>query len=134
MIWRMKIKWFLGVLLIGVLLVYFFINPANSGWAINCPFKAITNYDCPGCGSQRAFHELLHGHFGNAFVLNPLFVVAIPIFLIFLVFQIGDLKTKYSKFYNLLFGFKSILIYLIIVLVFFVIRNTKFYTVFINSI
>ncbi|WP_409529535.1 DUF2752 domain-containing protein [Soonwooa sp.] len=134
MIWKMKIKWFLGVLLTGVLLVYFFIDPAYSGWAINCPFKAITKYDCPGCGSQRAFHQLLHGQCSNAFVLNPLFVVAIPVFLIFLVFQIVDLKTKYSKFYNLLFGFKSILIYLIIVLMFFVVRNTGFYTVFINSI
>lgn len=123
----MKIKWFFGALLIVVLLVYFFIDPTNSGWAINCPFKAITNCDCPGCGSQRAFHELLHGHFRNAFVLNPLFVVAIPIFLIFLVFQISDFKTKYSKFYNLLFGFKSILVYLIIVILFFIIRNTDVY-------
>ncbi|WP_374328930.1 DUF2752 domain-containing protein [Soonwooa sp.] len=130
----MKIKWFFGLLLIGVLLVYFFIDPADSGWAISCPFYTITNYACPGCGSQRAFHELLHGHFRNAFVLNPIFVIAIPFFLIFLAFQISDLKTKYSKFYNMLFGFKSILAYIIIVFLFFVVRNTKFYSVFINSI
>ena len=110
-----------------ILLVYFFVNPANSDWAINCPFKMITNYDCPGCGSQRAFHELLHGHFKKAFVLNPLFVIGIPFFVLFLIFQIGDLKTKYSKFYSFMFGFKSILVYLAIVLLFFVVRNTAFY-------
>ncbi|WP_300672414.1 DUF2752 domain-containing protein [Soonwooa sp.] len=123
----MKIKYVFGILVLGILLIYFFVNPANSGWALNCPFKMMTNYDCPGCGSQRAFHELLHGHFKNAFILNPLFVVAIPVFLIFLVFQIGDLKTKYSKFYNSLFGFKSILIYLIVIILFFVVRNTEVY-------
>ena len=130
----MKIKWFFGVLLVGILLVYFFINPANSSWTINCPFKTITSYDCPGCGSQRAFHELLHRHFKNAFILNPIFVIAIPIFVIFLVFQIADLKTKYSKFYNLMFGFKSILVYLIIVILFFIVRNTDLYHSFILSI
>lgn len=123
----MKMKWFFGVLFLAILLVYFMINPANSSWHLSCPFKMMSTYDCPGCGSQRAFHELLHGYFKKAFVLNPLFVIAIPFFLIFLVFQIGDLKIKYSKSYNSLFGFKSFLVYLIVVFLFFVVRNKAFY-------
>lgn len=27
-----------------------------------CPYKAITGIDCPGCGMQRAFIELLKGN------------------------------------------------------------------------
>lgn len=29
---------------------------------------------CPGCGSQRAIHQLLHGHFSHAFQLNVLLI------------------------------------------------------------
>ena len=27
-----------------------------------CPFKWITGFDCPGCGSQRAIRALIAGH------------------------------------------------------------------------
>lgn len=27
-----------------------------------CPVKWLTGYDCPGCGSSRALHALVHGH------------------------------------------------------------------------
>ncbi|MDE7125963.1 MAG: DUF2752 domain-containing protein [Muribaculaceae bacterium] len=44
-----------------------------------CVFKAITGYDCPGCGSQRAFHALLHGNVYEAFVLNPAVFALVPL-------------------------------------------------------
>lgn len=37
-----------------------------------CMFKAATGYDCPGCGSTRAAHALLHGRFREAFRFNPM--------------------------------------------------------------
>ena len=33
---------------------------------------------CPGCGSLRALHQLLHGHWETAFRFNPLLVASLP--------------------------------------------------------
>lgn len=43
-----------------------------------CAFKAITGWDCPGCGSQRAAHALLHGQYAQAWRANPYFILAVP--------------------------------------------------------
>src|SRR5690349_2777045 len=42
-----------------------------------CPFHSLTGLLCPGCGSQRALHQILHGHIGASFKLNPLFLPGI---------------------------------------------------------
>ncbi len=34
----------------------------------------ITGWECPGCGSQRALHQFLHGNFSAAFTFNMLFI------------------------------------------------------------
>ena len=37
---------------------------------------------CPGCGSQRAVHALLHLEFKEAFLYNPMVVISIPFLLL----------------------------------------------------
>ncbi len=37
----------------------------------------LTGLLCPGCGSQRAIHQLLHGHLAASFQYNQLFLPAI---------------------------------------------------------
>jgi len=53
-------------------------DPATSGAFPPCPLLALTGWYCPGCGSLRAFHQLLHGNLGNALALNPLAVLNLP--------------------------------------------------------
>jgi hypothetical protein len=36
-----------------------------------CIFKKVTHFDCPGCGFQRSFIELLKGDVGESFRLYP---------------------------------------------------------------
>jgi hypothetical protein len=68
------------------LAVYAFLfEPGKTGFFPGCMFRTITGFACPGCGSTRALHQLLHGHIGNAFVLNPLLLIALPILLYVLV-------------------------------------------------
>ena len=67
------------------LLVLFFFNPSQFGFYPRCFFKTATGFDCPGCGGLRATHQLLHGHLREAFMLNPLFVFALPIGFFFLL-------------------------------------------------
>ena len=43
-----------------------------------CPFRYATGLLCPGCGTLRGLHQLLHGHPLAAFRLNPLMVLSLP--------------------------------------------------------
>ncbi len=38
--------------------------------APQCLFRRLTGYDCPGCGTQRAIHAMLHGDFRAAWHYN----------------------------------------------------------------
>src|SRR5262245_232827 len=68
------------LLLLGAIYVFTF-EPGRNGFFPPCIFRLLTGLQCPGCGSTRALHQLLHGHFFAAFTLNPLFVIAIPLLL-----------------------------------------------------
>ena len=56
----------------------FIFEPGQSGYFPICPFRALTGLNCPGCGTTRSLHQLLHGNVIAAFKLNPLFVLALP--------------------------------------------------------
>ena len=66
------------ILLLGVLLPLYLIDPTCSSVFPPCPFHRATGLYCPGCGSTRALHNLLHGDLSGALSKNPLMVVAIP--------------------------------------------------------
>src|SRR6266699_4279686 len=62
--------------------IYLFIfEPGQSGFFPFCPFRALTGLNCPGCGTTRCLHQLLHGNLIAAFKFNPLFVIALPFLL-----------------------------------------------------
>ena len=69
------------VVMIGAAVLYA-VNPATARILPPCPFLALTGLYCPGCGSTRAMHQLLHGRVGTAFDLNPLVVVLLPFVLV----------------------------------------------------
>jgi Protein of unknown function (DUF2752) len=64
----------------GLVLVYRF-DPAKGGFFPPCLFRKLTGLKCPGCGSTRALHHLLHGDVAGAFRLNPL-LFAMPPFVL----------------------------------------------------
>jgi hypothetical protein len=53
-------------------------DPATSGVFPPCPVRYLTGWYCPGCGSLRAIHQLLHGNLRAAWAMNPLTVVLLP--------------------------------------------------------
>jgi len=59
----------------------FWFEPGKSGFFPICLFRFLTGFTCPGCGTTRAMHQILHGHFLTAFMLNPLLLLAIPFML-----------------------------------------------------
>jgi len=56
----------------------FALDPARSPLYPRCVFHLLTSLYCPGCGSLRALHQLLHGHVLTAFGLNALVVLSLP--------------------------------------------------------
>lgn len=55
------------------------VSPDLPGHYPTCPFLAVTGYYCPGCGSLRAIHALVHGHVGQAFGYNVLAMSMLPV-------------------------------------------------------
>lgn len=49
-------------------------DPSRSGWLPECLFYKTTGYLCYGCGSTRALHALLHGHWLDSLRYNVLLV------------------------------------------------------------
>lgn len=43
-----------------------------------CPSLWLTGLFCPGCGTTRALHALLHGDLPGALAMNPLMVLSLP--------------------------------------------------------
>jgi hypothetical protein len=66
----------LGVLLF---LAHLYLHDPENGGFLSCPFRLLTGLLCPGCGSQRAAHDLLHLRIADAFRHNGLLVASIPL-------------------------------------------------------
>ncbi len=74
----MKLKHFLMLLLLLVIaLFYFSINPNSVSFLLKCPLYKTTGIFCPGCGSQRTVHNLLHGNFLMALQNNLMLVLGL---------------------------------------------------------
>jgi hypothetical protein len=63
----------LAVVLCAMAILYRFdpTSPAASGWFPKCWLYQWTGLYCPGCGTTRSLHALLHGHFLTATHFNP---------------------------------------------------------------
>jgi hypothetical protein len=117
-------KWpLIAILILVALGIYYALDPANFNFFPKCPFYWLTGYKCPGCGSQRALHHLLHFDFPGAFRENPLLVMAIPYILGAFLFDYTSLSARYPKTRKVLYGFWAILIAFIIVITYWVVRN-----------
>ena len=114
-IWKIAL---LVTLFGGFFLIYFSYNPSENSFFIPCPFHYITGFFCPGCGSQRAVHLLLHGDMVGAFRFNPLMVLTLPVLIYGMTITIANwiFETKYRLmlFYSNLFIYGYFLINLLL--------------------
>lgn len=114
-----------SLLLAGAAYLYWF-EPGRSGFFPVCLFRLCTGYTCPGCGSTRAAHQILHGHFVTAFMLNPLFLLAIP-FLVFAFLRYSVIVMRGGVPRQNALPACYIYALFVIVLAFWIFRNTPFY-------
>lgn len=85
------------ILIFGGIVIFYKYNPSNTSFFPKCPFYLLTGYKCPGCGTQRALHHLLHLRISSALRYNALFVLSIP--LVFFLLIAESVKKKYPKIY-----------------------------------
>ena len=92
-------------LLAGVYL-YSQYNPEENLLFPKCPVYIITGYECPGCGSQRALHNLFQGNILIAFAHNPLIMLFIPYFMLGVYIEyISDRNTTLTvRLRNIFYG------------------------------
>jgi uncharacterized protein DUF2752 len=104
----------------------FIFEPGKSGVFPVCPFRALTGLTCPGCGSTRGLHALLHGDLAGAFQLNPFLVLVLP-FLLFALVDYTSAVMRGQPIKRNRLDAKYIWMLFAGVLFFWIFRNTPFY-------
>ena len=76
-----KFSWAgVAALCLATILVLFLCDPVRVPIYPQCLFHQVTGLDCPGCGSLRALHALLHGQIVAALRFNAFVVLSLPLF------------------------------------------------------
>lgn len=90
------------VIIMAIATLYYLVDPASAEWIPKCPLKALTGLDCPGCGSQRMIHALLHGDMTGALEANAALLILLPL----LIFMGGVemWRTHWPRLHSVLFS------------------------------
>ncbi len=101
-------------------------DPATSGVFPPCPVRYLTGLYCPGCGSLRAMHALLHGELGRAWAMNPLMIVTLPFVTYGLVSE-ALLELRGSRLPEVMLPASWIRAFCVVVVLYAVARNLPLY-------
>ena len=115
----------LVIAVLGVLSLYFFWNPTTELFP-KCPFYSITGLYCPGCGSQRAAHQILNGHLIEGLKHNFL-IGLLALVLGYEIFILLMNKVFKKNISNILHNSKITISILILVILFWVLRNINIF-------
>jgi hypothetical protein len=112
----------MAVVLGGLAVVYKF-PPAEYSFYPRCPVFLSTHWLCPGCGSTRALHALLHLDLASALHYNALFTVLAPFICLWLGLCCYRVM-RYDRFPNLALPRAVTASLIVTVVLFTVARNT----------
>lgn len=110
-----------AAVLLALAAVYFMFDPNTEVAFPKCGFYVLTGWKCPGCGSQRALHALLHGDVLAAFRLN----MWIPVAIIYIAFVVAAMLfgKQDSRFSEIVTNKYLLAAFLVFTLLWFVLRN-----------
>lgn len=114
----------LGFFIAGAAYFYFAYNPSvYTEYFPKCPSRVLFNIYCPGCGSQRALHHLLHFDIQQAFLYNPLMIVLLPL-LIALIIQF-ILRHFFNIYWKIGIVYSNVFLWLLFTIftLYFILRN-----------
>jgi hypothetical protein len=120
---KIVLKSLLPLLLLGILvLVFYLFNPA-SNFFLPCPLYYATDLFCAGCGSQRAIHHLIHFDLFTAFRYNPLLILTLPILIYAFAIQYINYVTGSKRRVKLFYSKIFIIVYFGVAILYSVLRN-----------
>lgn len=120
----MKLKYISAlVIFITLCVIYYNFNPEVYNFFPECPFHKYLKLDCPGCGSQRAIHSILHGRILEGINYNLLMVLSLPLLLVHLGVKIFSYFNKKEIILNFWYKPATPKIIFAIVLLFWILRN-----------
>ena len=112
------------ILLAGIAVVYKYLDPSVVPIFPRCPFRLLTGYLCPGCGSQRAIHHLLNLDLPGAWRMNPLLVIALPYLLLGLILKpLSHHSARGAQLLDQLYGYRASVVALVVIVLFWIGRN-----------
>jgi len=117
-----------GIIIIGMMIYFYQNNPSDESTVfLRCPSNLLFKINCPGCGTQRAIHHLLHFEFIEALRYNALFVICFPLIVAILSVLIYNFIFNKSVKISLLSNKYFIIALIIIAVLFGVLRNIPTY-------
>lgn len=110
---------------VALIIFYFIADPATSRIMPKCIFHSVTGLDCPGCGSQRLIHALLHGDLAAAFRANALLFIMLPVIpaMVWLEFT----RNRHLRIYRAIHSRLSLIIISSVIIAWTVIRNLNIF-------
>lgn len=109
------------IVALALALLYFLFDPGSSPWAPKCAFHALTGWDCPGCGSQRMIHALLHGDLSAAWHANAFLLIATPLLAI-MAFS-ACFRTRLPRLYKIVNSLPVIIAVCLAIVIWTIARN-----------
>lgn len=104
--------------ILAILPLYYFYDPQHGGFPA-CPFFRLTGLYCTGCGSQRALHDLVHGHWASSLGHNLLLLPALAL----VIWHLAASIYQGEKIKSPLAAVRAPRVILWVILVFSVLRN-----------
>lgn len=115
-------RWIIVIGVVAVIImVYAMMDPVTSRFAPKCLFHQFTGLQCPGCGSQRMLHALLHGDIAAAWSYNALLLCVLPLLLPMLWLELD--ARRHPRLYMKVHSLPVIISVALIIVAWWILRN-----------
>lgn len=111
------------LLLVGIVIFYYFVNPSMKLFPIKCVWHLLTGTDCPSCGMQRALHALTHGNLKEALNYNYFFVISIPYAALAIIATWYNYNHVFDGLRNFVYHRYTLKTYIVIYFFWWIVRN-----------
>lgn len=101
--------------------LYFLIDPEASSWVPQCVFHRLTGLKCPGCGSQRMLHALLHGDIAAAWHHNAMLLCLLPLLIPMILIELAP--SRWPRIYARLHSVPVMISLLVLLILWSFLRN-----------
>jgi len=118
----------IGLLIVILILavLFFILDPSKHPIFPRCIFYSLTGLYCPGCGSQRAIHSLLHLNFAGVVQNNLLFL---PALVAIIYHYLCPILNRMFKLHlpDIFYMKNTPIIIFAVIIIFWIVRNMSFY-------